>query len=56
MNAAIVKNTDRAARMPMQIMYPLNASHASRSLPVAAQMDSGMIETIAAKAAIKRRA
>lgn len=56
MKAAIVKNTESAARMPMQIMYPLKASHASRSRPVAAQMDSGMIETIAAKAAINRRA
>ena len=56
MNAAIVKNKASAARMPMQTMYPLSASHASRSRPVAAQTDSGMIETIAARAAIKRRA
>ena len=56
MKAAMVNASESTAKMPMHTMYPLSASQASRSRPVAAQMDSGIMETIAVRAAIKRRA
>lgn len=44
MTMASTKKADSPASRPMQIMYPLNACQASRSLPVAAQMLIGTID------------
>ena len=41
--------------IPKQIMYSLNATHASHSRPVAAHMVSGTIDSIPAIVAINRR-